>query len=227
MTRMNATLPKLILGLTLTSLTLTSCGRQIDRRGQGNDTHALKPEDRPLSLNQFERIHGTPYLMAEITEAQAQRSGSSSSYSQNGTTRNLMFLDGESLASHKLFDTDAYVILATTPYPSQDKANESETRSDQIVTQWLVYQVVKSDTNGDGKLDALDHQTIGVTDASGTGYAEVLSSLDQFLGMTMLSPGQVVVVYSRGGAKSASLIDLGNRKIVSTKALADLGPDVK
>jgi len=45
--------------------------------------------------------------------------------------------------------------------------------------------------------------------------------------MTMLNTGQVVVVYTQGGVKSASVIDLENRKVVSTKALVDLGPDVR
>jgi hypothetical protein len=221
--RMSATLMKAILGMVLSSLGLTSCGKQTGYRGQSSNTNT-RPEDRPLRLTQFEQIHGTRYLMAEITEAQSR---TSSSYSENGNIRNLVFLDGDSLASHRLFDTSAYVILATTQYPTQDKEGDSAARIDGVVTRWLVYQVLKADTNGDGRLDASDQQTIGVTDASGSGYAEILSGIDANFGMTMLSADQVVVVYSQGGAKSASLIDLRNRKVVSTKALADLGPDVK
>jgi len=119
------------------------------------------------------------------------------------------------------------VILATTQYPTQDKERDSASRIDGVATQWLVYQVLKADTNGDGRLDASDQQTIGVTDASGVGYAEILSGIDANFGMTLLSADQVVVVYSQGGAKSATVIDLRNRKVVSTKALVDLGPDVK
>ena len=226
MMRMSATLIKALLGLALASLSLTSCGKQTAYRGQSGNTNTLKPEDRPLLLTQFEQIHGTRYLMAEIREAQSRASSSSSSYGGNGNIRNLVFLESESLASHSLFDTNAYVIFATTQYPTHDKENDSPS-SDGIVTQWLVYQVLKADTNGDGHLDAFDQQTIGVTDASGTGYAEILSGIDENLGMTMLNAGKVVVVYSRGGSKSATVIDLASRKVVSTKALADLGPDVK
>ena len=222
--RMSITLMKAILGMALASLSLTSCGKQTSYNGQSGNTNTLRPEDRPLRLTQFEQIHGTHYLMAEITEAQSR---SSSSYSENGNIRNLVFLDGDSLASHRLFDTSAYVILATTQYPTHDKEGDSAPRSDGVVTQWLVYQVLKADTNGDGRLDAADQQTIGVTDASGSGYAEILSGIDANFGITLLSADQVVVVYSQGGAKSATVIDLRNRKVVSTKALADLGPDVK
>lgn len=167
--------------------------------------------------------------MAEITEAESRGSFSSSSSSGRGNTRNLVFLDGESLASHRLFDRNTYVISATTQYPTRDsdKERESQTKSEKSVTQWLVYQVLKADTNGDGQIDAADQQTLGVTDAAGNGYAEILLGVDQFFGMTMVSAGQLVVVYSHGGAKSVAVIDLANRKVTLTKPLADLGPDVK
>jgi hypothetical protein len=223
-TRMSATPMKVLLALALTSLVLASCGKQPDYRGESGNANPLKPEDRPLRLTQFEQIHGTHYLMAEIAEVQSR---TSSSYSENGNIRNLVFLDGESLASHRLFDTSAYIILATTQYPTHDKEGDTAPRTDGVATQWLVYQVLKGDTNGDGRLDASDQQTIGVTDAGGSGYTEILSGIDANFGMTMLSADQVVVVYSKGGAKNATIIDLRNRKVVSTKALADLGPDVK
>jgi hypothetical protein len=119
------------------------------------------------------------------------------------------------------------VILATKEYPTHDKEGDADLKNNNVVTQWLVYQVLKADTNGDGRLDGSDQQTLGVTDASGSGYTEILSGIDENFGMTMLSAGQLVVVYSQGGAKRASAIDLGNRKVTSTKALIDLGPDVK
>ena len=144
---------KILLGLSLASLLLTSCGKQTDYRGQNGNTNTLKPEDRPLRLTQFEQIHGTHYLMAEIAEVQSR---ASSSYSENGKTRNLVFLDGESLASHRLFDTSAYIILATIQYPTHDKEGDTAPATDGVVTQWLVYQVLKSDTNGDGRLDAIE-----------------------------------------------------------------------
>ena len=124
MKRINTTLTKVILGLALSSLTLTSCGKQTDSGRQSNNKNIVKLEDRPLSLTQFEQIHGTRYMMAEIVEGQAQRSLSSSSSSGNGQTRNLVFLDGDSLASHRLFDTNAYVILSTTQYPNHDREND-------------------------------------------------------------------------------------------------------
>lgn len=217
---------KASLGLALL-ITLSSCAKQSASRGQNNNANSVKPEDRPLRLTQFERIHGTRYLMAEISDTLSRDSSSISSSGGNGNIRNLVFLDGESLDSHRLFDSNAYVILTTMQWPSDDKTRDSAAPIAPTVAQWLVLQVLKNDTNGDGRLDISDQRTIGVTDAGGNGYAEVLSGLDQVLGVTMLSAGQVVIVYSRGDNRSASVIDLNNRKVVSTKALIDLGQDVK
>jgi len=223
----NSTLTKAVLLLALACISLASCGKRTDFRGQTSNSNNIRPEDRQLRLGQFRQIHGTNILMAEITGALSRGSLSSSSDSGSGNTRNLVFVSGESLDSHRLFNTNEYVIFAATEYPINDKVNGSPVRSDELVTKWLVYTVLKSDTNGDGRVDASDQRTIGVTDASGSGYAEVLSGIDENFGMTMLNTGQVVVVYTRGGVKSATVIDLENRKIVSTKALADLGSDVR
>jgi hypothetical protein len=215
---------KNIFALALAVLFLTSCEQQPDFRNP-SVAKTLRPEDRPLRLTGFARIRGTRYLMADIREVRSGLNLSSSS-SEYGKIRNIVFLGGESLASTKLFDTDANVIVSAREYSVHDAVGSGSTGSD-AMTQWLVCQVVKSDTNGDGHMDDSDQQTIGIVDPSGSGYAEVLTGIEENLGMSMLTAGQILVVYTRGGIKNASVIDLGNRKIISTKPLVDLGPNVK
>jgi hypothetical protein len=216
---------KNIFALALAVLFLTSCGQQPGFRNP-TGPQTLRPEDRPFHLSQFERIYGTRYLRAEINETRSGEYFSSSS-GGNGKTRNLVFLDGESLVSNRLFDTNAYVIVSIREYPAHDNSSNSAPSGNVVPTQWLVCLVVKADTNGDGHLDGSDQQIMGITDPSGMGFTEILSGIEDNLGMTMMAAGQMLVVYSRGGIKNASLIDLGNRKVVSTKPLVDLGPDVK
>jgi len=215
---------KNIFALALAVLFLTSCGEQPDFRNPSG-AQTLRPEDRPLRLTKFERIHGTRYLMADIREVRSGLNLSSSS-SEYGKIRNIAFLDGETLASTKLFDTDANVIVSAREYSAHDASSSASTGSD-AVTQWLVCQIVKADTNGDGHMDDSDQQTIAVTDPSGSGYTEILSGIEENLGMQMLTAGKMLVVYTQKGIKNAALIDLGNRKVISTKALIDLGPNVK
>ncbi len=103
----NSTLTKAVLGLALACISLASCGKRTDSRGQSSNTNNLKPEDRQLRLGQFKQIHGTQYLMAEITAAQSRGSLSSSSDSGSGKTRNLVFVYGESLDLHSAAESQA------------------------------------------------------------------------------------------------------------------------
>jgi hypothetical protein len=85
MMRVSATRTTAVFVIAIISLSLASCGKQTDYRGQANNTTEVKPADRPLQLTQFEVIHGTHYLMAEITEARS--GGFSSSLSrESGNT---------------------------------------------------------------------------------------------------------------------------------------------
>ena len=226
MKRTNSIVIKIVPGLALACICFSACVRSKEFRSQANNGNNVEPENRPLRLGQFRQIHGTRYLKADITEYMS-REASSLSSSGVGKMRNLVFVDGDPLDSHRLFETDENVILAVTEYPNHQEDSDVGSKTDDTVTRWLVYQVLKSDTNHDGRIDGSDQETIGVTDASGSGYAEVLSGIDDNFGMSMLNAGQVVIVCSRSRVKSAVLIDLGNRKVVSTKVLADLGPDVK
>jgi hypothetical protein len=45
--------------------------------------------------------------------------------------------------------------------------------------------------------------------------------------LTMVTPGKLVVVYGKSGAKSASNIDLEKRSVTTTQSIIELGPEVK
>ena len=223
---MRCRFPILSLAMILTPLSLVSCAKQSDYREQSNNANNnAKSANHHLKLGEFQQINGTRYLLAEVKEDEPQRS-SGSSHSQEDQIRNLVFLDGESVVSHRLFDTDSYVILAATQFPNKDK-DIGQPSNPGIVTQWLVYQVLKADTNLDGRWDEADQKTIGVTDASGSGYTEVISGIDQIFGTTMVTPGKLVVVYAQSHSKNAAIIDLANRKVISTKPLTELGSEVR
>jgi hypothetical protein len=194
-------------------------------RGSGNASNPAMAQEQLLSVNNFQRIRGTRYLKAEITQEQSSRGLSSSSSGR--MTRNLVFLDGDSLDSHKLFEQNSNLIVSSTEYPTSEKATDPATKNLETGTQWLVYEVIKSDTNGNGQIDFQDQITVAFSDGGGVGYTEVLSGLDQVLSISMSTSGRLVVVYARSGSRSASIVDLAQHKVIMTKPLAALGPDVK
>jgi len=213
----------MILAITATC----ACGGAYVGPPATNGTEAIPVEERPFVLGTFERLSGTPILIAEIHEV-GGRGSLSSGYESGGTAHNFVFLDSRSLESHRLFDTNQYVILSRMAYPTPARMVRSEPQpADQAAVEWLVYQVVKEDTNGDTRLGSDDRITIGISDASGGGYTEVLNAIDDVLGVEMIESGRLVVIHRADGEKQTSILDLAARKVLASRPLVDLGPDVR
>ncbi len=209
----------LLLLATLSPVLGLSCSR-VSQPFRSDNVKAS--EKYRATLSSFQTLQGTSYLMAAVNDGTWSRSDkllSSGSYGGGGQTRNLVFLDAGSLTSRRLFETNAYVILQTDEYTRKVEGK--------AVTQWLVHQVLKADTDGDQQLTRDDLQTIGVSAASGQNYTEVLTGLTEIFGLTMVTPGKLVVVYRKDGTKSASIVDLEQRQVLSTQPVVDLGPEVK
>lgn len=220
--------PSTFLVLMCTGL-LLSCSRvPIVRRF--SDTQAQTTDQKPdKALESFVSIPGTPYLVANITQVKAGKSRSSSSdfYSRKGGgVANLVFLDSGSLESHSLFDTNQYTILEAKQYPLNEQAPNQDAKKIKPTARF-VYQVLKKDTNGDKYLDTRDHRTIGISDAFGKQYVEVLTDISQLLNLQALTGNRLLVVYVKNGTKMASVLDLTQRKVVQTNALTKLGDDVQ
>ncbi|NJM64276.1 MAG: hypothetical protein HC851_00715 [Acaryochloris sp. RU_4_1] len=210
----------------LSSTLLLSCARHNPLTGQSNGSPANTKAEDSLTLTSFQQIQGTPYLLAQLSEQDPEsRLSSYESSDRIGQTRNLVFLNANSLTSHRLFQTNTFVILNTTQYTHQKTKVDGQPTptTSEGVTQWIVYQVLKQDTNGNGQLDQTDHRTIGISDAAGQGYTEVLTGVSQFFGETMAESGKLVLVYTQDGVKRVSIVDLKSRRIAVTKAMVNLG----
>ncbi len=212
------------IALLLFALLISTLGFSCKGSSENIKTEGAKASSIPEStaeLGTFQNLQGTPYLMSAVNsvESRSDKFLSSESYWKGGQTRNLVFLDTNSLRSQRLFDTNAYVILQTDQHSQKI---ESKT-----VTQWLVHQVLKADTDGNKRLDRNDQLTLGISSASGQKYVEVLTDLNKIFGLTMISPGKLVVVYGKKGTKAASIIDLNKRSVTATQSLVDLGPEIK
>jgi hypothetical protein len=205
---------------------LGACNRPVTESRPNKTAQAADQKEKPDKILQsFESIAGTPYFVANITQLDGPRSAASESYTRGGgDIHNLMFLDSSSLASHRLFATNQYTIFEAKQYPlskQQPQAQKNEK------TARFVYQIFKQDTNEDGYLGGGDHRTIGISDAFGKEYVEVLTDISQLLNLQPLSADRLLAVYVKAGKKTASIIDLEQRTVVKTVAIATPGPDVK
>lgn len=204
---------------------LWACSRPIGN--SSSETAQASDQKKPdKALQSFESISGTPYLFAHVVQAGWSKSraliSSSASYDRGGEIRNLVFLDSGSLKSHRLFETNEYVILNTEQHPLSGQAPKAKAK-----TERFVYQIVKQDTNEDKSLNGADHRTIALSDAFGKQYVEVLTEISQLLNLQPLSSNRMLAVYVKDGQKMASIIDLEQRTVVKSDAIANLGTDVK
>lgn len=217
------------IALLLFALLIPTLGLACSRPSENIKTTDAKTKDAKTNstpeytaaLGAFQNLTGTPYLMSAVSSVKSwsDQSSYSDSYTTGEQTRNLIFLDTNSLGSQRLFDTNASVILQTDRY--------TQTIKSKAVTQWLVHQVLKSDTDGNKRLDRSDLITLGISSASGKRYVEVLTGLTEVFGLTMITPGKLVVVYGKKGTKAASIVDLDQRSVTATQSIVDLGHDVK
>ncbi len=100
-----------------------------------------------------------------------------------GPMVNLLFLGPSGAPGRVLFDGPAYI--AQIDYP-QSKGDSLE--------RWITYRVALEDTNGDGRLDSDDHETLWVSDLDGANLRRVLPAGMRLLNAADAGDGRHLVV---------------------------------
>ncbi|WP_406698292.1 hypothetical protein V5E97_05475 [Singulisphaera sp. Ch08] len=185
----------------------------------------------PRFLEHFNRVPGAPFLMASIGSSADYQRSSLASYSTSASfTHNYVFLSLDNQSIRRLLPTNDHYISEAVALP---EALDGRPAVDKAGTlgregvQWWLFDVVKQDTNLDGDFDGQDLHTLGVSDAGGSGYTELIEGITKHYGRTLRDPNTLVVVYESGGTKRVSLIDLPKRTVLSTTSFPDLGSDLK
>lgn len=184
------------------------------------------------SLGQFECLAGTKFQIAAIQSSQ-ETGYFSSSYQTN--IYNYLFMDIDRVSFTKLLDTNDYVIAQTLKLEdfaaketsAKDSNLQSKCSTATPKVRWLLYTIIKEDTNKNNNLDFEDLKTIVISDAAGKNYTELITNVREVYGQTYQPKlDRLTIVYRSDRAKQASIIDLSTEKIISTKPLPDLGTDV-
>ncbi len=165
-----------------------------------------------VSLGNFQELEGTPYLMAPANFQQKDRQNS---YNKKALTiRNYLFVNANDKSTQKLVPNNDFLFL---------NAQEVflERRTDKIV-KGMWYEVVKSDSNNDKRLDAQDKKTIAVSDVSGGDYTEVIDEVDRFLGSHQKNATTLLVFYELDGREYVGEISLLKRVLVENFVLPSI-----
>ena len=199
----------------------------------GSGVRANSVEPPQLVLRGFRQLRGTQHFIAEISTSYDSRAieySSSSRWFQfgesGGQIRNFVFLDSNTLHSHKLFDTNQALILNMLSFPEQPVTSGDDEEPEIIPIQWFLYEVVHEDTNHDETLNREDLRTIGISDVDGHRYTEILTDVTEVYDITMIEDGYLLIVYRQKSDRFASKINLMEQSI-TTQKLPNLGGEVK
>jgi hypothetical protein len=186
-------------------------------------------------LREFSCLKGTAIAMAAVESNSKSWDESYSSGYEGRQIHNYVFLDTASATFAKLFSENNQVITQTQSYPNPpdvDRTPKSsspadcEQSSDSV--RWIVYSIVKSDTNQNKQLDSGDLAMVGISTANGENYTALIPDVQQIYGQVFQpQTDRLIMIYKHANTKKMSTIDLKKRSIVSTQPVIDLGPDVK
>jgi hypothetical protein len=163
------------------------------------------------SLGLFSPVTGSTYLMAPI---QSENDGEYSAKGSSSNIHNYVFFNTVDESVHTLMPTNDYWIVERSSFPEAIDRNE---KSESV--QWCLYSIVKQDTDGDKALTYKDRRTLAISDATGTGFTELISDVEEIYGQVIRESRTLFVLYRSKSKKNVAKIDLPNRKVISTKEL--------
>jgi hypothetical protein len=187
---------------------------------------ATGPIRAELKVGDFWQITGTGFLMARAygkNESGFMDKIESGSYGERSRpVHNLLFASIDDMSGRWLLSHNRFLIWNTEELPpAKDNRNigvYKMTIPEERVARWMCIEVVKSDTNGDGKWDDEDRKAIAIADPSGLNYVEVITDTDEILQRTMHTEDKLTVVYKSNDKHFIANIDLPQRQ-VTTKDL--------
>ncbi|WP_321472887.1 hypothetical protein [uncultured Paludibaculum sp.] len=170
-------------------------------------------------LGGFEPVAGSGYVVAPVSSMQSYQVGTFGK--EASAVRNYLFVHLADKSSRWLIPHHKGLIVGMERYGAEGLIPGSD--SEKRPVKWLVFQIVPADTNGDKSVTGEDRLVLGVANADGSHYVEVVKDIDGFLGSTWVAGDRLVLFYTSGGKNVVSEIDLAGRVVVSTKELPKIG----
>lgn len=182
---------------------------------QVNNNDANDGEMRNLRLSDIQQVCGTDTQFVDLSSNNFPDGLSSGGI--NSLTRNVVFFVGKEMTSHWLFDTNRYLIekmnILTT---SGDNCAEEKTAS-------IYYEVVKNDTDKNGKLDGNDKITVALTTPDGSNYREIATGLDSVIDHSVNSAGtELTILVQKDNQIEMDKFALHSGQLISTRVLTGI-----
>ena len=198
--------------------------------GQGGSRVRSQPADnRPqpeLKLSEFRSVGNTPFLVASMSHRESRNASSkfTSSSTVNsakwGTTANYVFFDTTNDTAVTLLPNNDSLIISLDE--CREPANPSSASISRKSIEFAaaeraspvhdsphiighVVELVVRDTDGDGEVTAKDRHSLGIADACGRDFAEVIPNLGDIFVKKVLDANTLLVIHG-SQAKQGTLI---------------------
>lgn len=172
---------------------------------------ARSPAEERWQYGSMLNVPGTPHVMLRL---ESDQSYSQSYYSKStSSARNYLFINGQSSAAHWLFDRQDYLITGF------NFLSRNDYRKQETPPRAILYEVVKRDSDNDGRLSSNDLESIGLSMPDGTNYKEIVQEIDSLIGHVLVDDDLVLLVYERDGEGYRARVQLSDFTVLQEEML--------
>ncbi len=139
-----------------------------------------------LRLGTIQQVYGHDVQYVELHSQESN--GKFSSGYGSSETRNVLFFVGEDMKSHWLYDTHRNVVNSVSSLTKQDNYIDKEPAVA------LYVSVIKSDSDGDGRLTTDDDITIALLRTDGSSYTEIETGIWEVLDQEVIDDGKYLAL---------------------------------
>lgn len=184
---------------------------------------AADPEGREKwVLGTIQEVEGSPWILLPLISERKDLSASEPgmrkglhSYSEGYSTpsRNVLFVNQETRDMHWLFSENAQLVTrieTVSRLPRYEKGRVADA---------ILYHVVTTDSNGDGKLSSDDATDIAGSKTDGTHYRTIVKSVDRLFGVKTATADTFILLYQSNGRGYVSAVRIADMAVIDTKEM--------
>lgn len=134
------------------------------------------------------------------------------SYGDSYSGRNLLFIDGESNQSKWLFPTNNQMITSCKFLPKDDEYKNKDVN-------FIVYEIVTEDTNGDKKLTSDDTASIAVSSFDGSNYKVIAPKVNRLIDVSQISNDRILMIYQKNKIGYSATYSIAGFSLLDQKEL--------
>jgi hypothetical protein len=167
-----------------------------------------------VQLGRPESVAGTDFIAYPAMREQTSQGAAFYKKDSSGNQINMYFVNKKTGAGQWLLKDNQRLILSSQWLLAGDPANNSDHK---MPTAAGIYVIVENDSNKDEVLNTADLSTLAVSNPDGSGYAVLLSDIDDIQTFQQISEKMVVVSYKKSQQQILEAFDFSTKASIWRK----------